>query len=266
MSARVRWLREFERDGAVSCRVGRVDGDLIAEWPGWAELRASRSGDRFELVVAEGADPALADKFYRGLANAFVRHARGEITLHGSAVARRGSAVVLIGEGGDGKSSLASAACRSAGVELVSDDAAAIALDGDAVFIEPSDRVCWLTGDALEAAGVRDAHSHKVACAPARCAIAPARVVAIVKLTFDESARAPELRPVAGVRVFETLARSLFRFVVDEPDVDVRDFQRLARIAESVRAYELKRPRDIEMQSDAASAILQLLDESERTR
>lgn len=254
MTAR-RWLREFTNEGDVIFRLGRAGDALIAEWPGFAELHASRDGASYELRPVEGADPIFVEKFHGGLVRALLRHLRGEHTLHGSCVARDDRAAVLVGDSGDGKSSLAAAACLRDGVALLADDTTPIVRASDGrVMASPSETVCWLRGD-----------DRKAPSPVPRCAESPAEIVAIVRLVWEDRDR-PELRRIGGARAFDHLARALFRFVVDEPEVELRDFAFVATLADTVPIYELARPRDLGQLSDTAELVVELLADKGRAR
>ena len=67
----------------------------------------------------------------------FVLSQGGDAVLHGSGVEVRGAAVVLLGESGAGKSTMAAALCAN-GHPLLSDDVAILRPDGDGARVIPS--------------------------------------------------------------------------------------------------------------------------------
>ncbi len=257
---KVRWIREWIEEGRTTYRVGRSGDELVAEWPGFGALHASRLGDRADFLAADGADPIDVERFRRGLINALLRHTRGEVTLHGACFARGDRAVVCVGQSGAGKSSLVAEACRRPGIALVGDDTAALTLDGSHVIVSPTEDFSWLTGEALRRAGSDADPSLKVSVPTERRAVGSARIVAIVQLEFSDEAHAPTLRSLPGVEAFESLSRSLFRFVLDEPQTQLDDFERLERIARSIRIHELRRPRSMTMMSDGVDRVVALLE------
>lgn len=256
----VRWIREWTEQGQVTYRIGRRGDDLVADWPGYGALHTSRLGDRAEFFAADGADPVDAQKFRHGLVDALVGHARGGVTLHGASFARGDRAVICVGESGAGKSSIVAEACRRPGIALVGDDTAALTLDGANVLVSPTEDVSWLIGEALRRAGREADASLKIAVPTERRADACARTVAIVQLTFADEAPAPALRLLGGADAFTSLSRSLFRFVLDEPQVQLDDFDRIERLVRSVRVYELRRPRSMAMMPYAVDSVVALLD------
>src|SRR5258706_16475470 len=85
------WLHQPPIDRAPEFRRGREGDVFIAEWVGIGTLRASLHGDE-EFIAAPGAPPEDVAHTVRGAASAFLRHVRGQITLHASAAALRGPA------------------------------------------------------------------------------------------------------------------------------------------------------------------------------
>jgi hypothetical protein len=254
------WIREWTLYEETTYRVGRRGDMLVAEWPGLLELRANRAGDRVELRVADGADPSVIEKLRRGPVEALLRQLRGEMSLHGASFARDGRAVVCVGESGAGKSSVAAAACARPRIELVGDDSAAIAFDGARLLVSPTEDVSWLTGEALVRVEPSADAEQKIAVPPPRRARDAAHVVAIIVLEFCEEPCAPTLRPLAGVDAFESLSRSLFRFVIDEPRAQIEDLGRLARVAHATRVLGMRRSRSMETMGVAVDRVVALLD------
>lgn len=256
----VRWIREWTVKGRLAYRVGRSGDELVAEWPGFAVLLTDRMGEHARFITAPDADPEIVSKFCRGLVNALLRHARGELTLHASAVERDGRALLCVGDSGAGKSSLAFAACRLDGVNLVSDDTAALLLRNGIAEIEPTEDVCWLSGEALALTSASHV-ARKAPVATARRATSLSRVCAVVSLVFDDARSVPRLRKVLGTEAFALLARSMFRLICDDPEVDLRDFGQLSALAAAVDVFELRRPRDIGKIGASVDTVIRLFDE-----
>jgi hypothetical protein len=119
----IRWLANSLHEGRVVHRIGRdLDGSLVAEWPGAAHLRARRDGHVLERYTAASMPERERRRLLRGPFAALERSLRDEISLHGAAVARGGRAIVLLGNSGQGKSTLAAALCAYAGCRLIADD------------------------------------------------------------------------------------------------------------------------------------------------
>lgn len=255
----VHWTHEWLADGRIAFRVGRVGADFVAEWVGFATLRSDPSGSRWELKANDSVDRERVEKFHRGLANALIRHLRGELTLHGSSVALAEHAITCIGASGSGKSTAAADLCGAIiGAELVSDDSTAISLDVDAVRVLPTEDRMWLSPEALAFMGQFSEGTRKVPTIAARRAVESVPLRAIVSLTFDDSL-GPALRRLGGHEAFMLLSANTFRFATDDANVHMRDLDHLAALAERVPVWELRRPRTFDKLPSSRELLLRLL-------
>jgi hypothetical protein len=112
------------------------------------------SGDASRLTVRWTADAMLDDipSVLQGPGLAAALHLRGVPLLHASVLAVGGGAIALMGTPGAGKSTTA-AAFVARGHALLSDDLAALALDDDAVRVQPGYPRLRLYADSARAAG-----------------------------------------------------------------------------------------------------------------
>lgn len=251
----VRWVQTWDDPPGGAFRVGRSKDRLVAEWASLATLRASRDGRQVELEVVPGCSPRWVEKLRNGQAAALLRHLEGGMTLHASGVAVGTSGVVFLGESGAGKSTLAASFCERGGADLVTDDTAALVFDGGAVRLLAGERDIWLSPASHGALGRDVPAGHKSPFRPARAVVESADLHAMIHLVFEDGASGVDLRRVEGRDAFVILSRSLFRFVVDEHEVWVRDLENLERLASRVPLYELRRPRTLGA-LDAALAVV----------
>lgn len=255
----VRWTAELRDDGALAFRVGRDGDSLVAEWPGLARLVVSEDGRSYELVPARKAAKAAFDKLSRGLAAALVRHVRGEMSLHASAVRIGASAVILTGPSGAGKSTLAAMLCRR-GAALLADDIAALDERADgAFFVPPTEREHALDGASRELVGIlgatRDLDGDKRLCASAP-APAPVPMSMIVTLAWsDDGASATSLTPLRGAAALGALVSAIPRLVVDDAQRNALELSRLGRLCARVPVVSLVRPRGAVALAESASQV-----------
>lgn len=104
-------------DGAITGTI-RFFGEKIGTF-------LLRNGEEFVVDPVLGASEEALRLFILGTGLAVLLHQRGFTVLHASSVAVRGKAVVFLGEGGAGKSTLA-AAMHARGHALLTDDVTAI--------------------------------------------------------------------------------------------------------------------------------------------
>jgi hypothetical protein len=87
----------------------------------------------------------------------------------------------------------------------------------------------------------------------------PTPLAAVVKLAFDDGARTSELKALNGQERFRTLSLSMMRFILDDQEVMLRDFQQVSRLAERVPLFELRRPPRVDRVADDARKVAALL-------
>ncbi len=208
----------------------------VERWGEWDGLRVGVRG-LATVWCPEGprASPSAADKIAKvasGVARAFVRAERGELSLHASAIAQNGVAVLLVGESGAGKSTTARELVRF-GARLLADDACLLRVEseGPTVAVVPSEGAVWL--------GERDAKFAE----PLTRGTTATRLVAWVHLVADaERTTSPTIGRLAGLRAVATVQKFAFRFGERPAEVERAHFERACAVAETVSGYELRRP------------------------
>jgi hypothetical protein len=284
----VRWVGELVIEGDIAFRVGRDGAALVAEWNGLCTLRTDRNGENASFEAVAGADPRVVAKVKAGLASALLRHLRGGTTLHASAVAHEGRALAFLGKSGAGKSTLAAWLCRERGMDLLADDVVRVetaASPSEArgrsqlspgfgaephraarrAVAHPTEIEHWLEPASLRALGLAGDDEHgKTPLAAGRIARAPAALSAIVSLSMDETVSAPSLVRVGGHRALSLFVPCLVRFVIDEPEEQIRELERMAALLEAVPFYELVAPRDFDALPMTARIVDALLSEDSR--
>jgi hypothetical protein len=252
-------VSELVVDGEVVFRLGRDGAELIAEWRDLCTLRCDRAGEHASFVAAEHADPRIVAKVKQGLAAALLRHLRGETTLHASAVARGGEAIAFLGRSGAGKSTLAAFLCRSRAFDLLADDVVRVAIAKGSALAHPTESEHWLESGSVRALGldVTDEHGKVPIMAP-RVALAPVPLRALVALSLDAAAKAPRVARIRGHRALEQLVPCLVRFVIDEPDEQVKELANMAALVDALPFYEVHAPRDFGALSQTARVVEKL--------
>jgi hypothetical protein len=235
----VRWLAETTDDRGAAARVGRDGADLVAEWIGIARLVVGRDGVNPRFVPVDGAEPAGVEKIRRGIVALLLRHLRGELGIHGAAFTLGSRAAVVVGASAHGKSTLAAFACAQRGASLVADDAVALERIVDVWRAVPLEPDHWLDDEARRAVGLARANAGDGMKSPERArAVAvessPIDVIALLEWADVEHPRCVRLRGMAAVAALVPL---LVRFVVDEPDLQRRELDRLSDLDGSHSAH-----------------------------
>jgi hypothetical protein len=127
------------RLGRVPSQPTRLDANGVGFWANGDEAChvlekvgafLVRGGREIVIEPAPGVEDRVLRLSILGPALGLLLHQRGLLVLHASVVARGGAAIAVLGKNGWGKSTIA-AALHARGYELVSDDLAAIRMDGD---------------------------------------------------------------------------------------------------------------------------------------
>jgi hypothetical protein len=256
----VRWVREWRTGEVVTFRVGRAGEDLVAEWTGAAELRASRFGERVSFVPRPEVRSEWADKLRRGQVKGLLRHLDGRLSLHGSGASKDGAAVAFLGDSGSGKSTTVAELCRHHAFEMLADDVLFLEESAGTFEAVPSESNHWLCADAAEFLGAIPHSDFKTSVPTGTQAQRPARLSMIVKLVFDPTIECPKAQRITGSRAFLDLGSSVLRFVVDDRLVDLHDLGLLARLHQTSPMYELRRPPGLASLAASIQVVRELID------
>jgi len=129
--------------------VRRGNGLFLARWPEQLDVVIPDDGRRLIVLQRGPIQDSLARLLLcQGISFALPAH--GREALHASAVEIDGRAVVIAGQSGRGKSTLATALCKAGG-RLLSDDMACIRIDDlGTPVVEPTSTRAWLADELAE--------------------------------------------------------------------------------------------------------------------
>jgi hypothetical protein len=238
------WLAVHEEAGHVRFRVGTAGPDhVVAEWPGLAELVATRDAQHHRLTFADGVSEPERRKLERGAARILLWQLQGKLALHGAAVAVEGDALLLLGGSGSGKSTLAAALCAD-GAELVADDAIAV-LEGDVPRVLPTETDHWLDEAARAALSLVGTTTRRekaaiVANAPAP---APRNIAHVVTVEWGHDSGVTGIETLHGAAAMASMLPHVVRFVLDDPRAQRRELDALHAIVARVPVHVVRRER-----------------------
>lgn len=190
--------------------VYRVPNAYLLRWPDAVDVIVSDDGREMRVCQRGPLDDAI-ERLLLCHALSFVVLAHGREGLHASAVELDGRAVIVAGESGRGKSTLAAALCMVGGT-LLADDLTVVGVDRvHGVVVYPSATSTWLAPAFADGLGVGDAalasqRTSKVAIRTA----GSDRPVPVAAMFFARyHADVPRARSVIGPeRVLSVLAAS----------------------------------------------------------
>ena len=222
-------------------------------------------GHAIRLHPGLAAQPPELRLYTLGSAWAALGYQRGMAMWHASAVARNGYAVLLCGESGQGKSTLA-AALVERGANLMSDDLARVDLSDGQACVYPSATRLKLWSQAIAHLGWQDRivqqdwyREDKFHCAAPgfKGDASPVRVAAIVSLEEGDSLECAQL---TGAPAFETVLRqTLFRpEMVEALNGWGLQGAHVARIVSACPVYRLRRPRDLARLEETSACVEKL--------
>lgn len=244
----ITWLAEVAENGVTLARVGRSEGLLIADWPQIGRLIVERSGSNARFVPSPDADPVQRAKIEGGVVRLLLRSLDGKIGLHASAVGRDERALLFLGKPREGKSTLAAALCQALDAELLADDAAA--LDSEPWRVVPTEHTHFLDDSAVHALGIDRVFTSmlraKAGVVASRRATRSHRLLAIVRLSFDDSCAEPRFRRLRGADAMACLVPQTIRLALDEPERHRIELRLLTDLASHIPVYELSRARGFE--------------------
>jgi hypothetical protein len=139
---------------------------------------------------------------------------------------------------------------------MIADDVTFLEQGPDGFYVLPSESTHWLRQDAAALLGGPALEGDKAPLAPVAVAQAPVKVQSMAYLAFDESSPSAKLEWAPGPDAFRWLRTSLFRFVIDEPEVDLSDFEKLAALHHSVPLRELTRRRALSNLAECVDLLL----------
>ncbi len=241
----VRWLHEDVQRGAVTYRLGR-DGDVVvAEWTHVATYRSDRLP---RLLPQAGADSTRVEKIQSGSARALDRALEGRWSFHGAAFALGGEGVLLVGESGAGKSTIAAATVASGG-ELLADDIAFVDDVAGVLHLVPGERHHWIApvdadrlGTVNPPRAVSSNEGGKSPFAARSVADHPVPLRMVCELVADSGVAEPTLEPLRGAEAMRAISPALFLLPSEDPVALAAHFDWVARVAQETEVVRLRRP------------------------
>ena len=218
------------------CRLQCTQEAISFSVPNLARFRVT-GGDTISVQLEEGASMHLLSLYLLGSCMGAILYQRGGMLLHGSCVAKDGRALLLTGDSGVGKSTLAREFLQN-GWQLVTDDVASIVLRGGVYHVQssyPSQKL-WqdamerytLEGESLFQENRKDKF-HVDAQSFFKEGLTPLQMV--VRLAVGEQTR---VQSVEGIAQVHQLMENTYRPYMILPQLREQHFQRCVALADEV--------------------------------
>jgi hypothetical protein len=248
---------------------GPLRRELVREGEGWSLRYTSPEGGwlHFDhdarsksLTVAGSVGWSDAVPVLSGVACAVLLSSAGMPLLHGAAVALDGGAIGILGESGQGKSTLA-AALLGAGGRLLSEDLLAFTRRGEELEVEPGYGRISLLPDSCEALGFGGGGALQARAGTAKSwidAASSAGPVAIRRLYIlappDPAERAGARRRLSRAAAAPALVRQLYGADWIRP-ITRSDLAFCASLASRVPIFALTRAATLDRVDDCAAML-----------
>jgi hypothetical protein len=242
------------------------DGSSFMRWNSLGEFLVPAGGREIVALAEAGASMESFQVYLLGQALSFALVKQGLEPLHGTAVVAGHGAIVLLGDSGFGKSTLA-ASLMQAGYPLLTDDLLVARQNGRGVeaypgppriklFPKPARR---FLGSAGGAAMNPTTHKQIIPIEGARRCATPVRLSAIYVLAAPSEMRRQRrvvIETLTAREAFLALIRHTFNTVIDDRGRLARQLEQTARLVESVPVRKLCYPRSLSRLGEVRDAIL----------
>jgi len=253
--------RQWDASGATEADaddfVAAPAGGFVMRVAGIGHYWVHDQGRALRVAPAPGADPVTLRLYLLGSSLGMALHQRGLLVLHGATVLHSGGAALIVGDSGEGKSTLAAGLGR-AGHAILGDDTMPLWSAAGGFEVWPGSRLFKLWSDSIEALGGASAGLQPVGdrlekffvpnAAEAPDAAVPVR--SVVLLAAGEEGRPhlgrPRLERLHGLEAIRALAMNTYRpEYVPLLGREAAHFRLCSELAGAVPVSRLTRPWDI---------------------
>ena len=221
-------------------------------FPDLADFLISPDGRQVQVHPVPGVSDETIGHLYRNQTLPLALSRRGQLVLHGSAIAVDGGALGFVGPSGRGKSTLAASFAVN-GHPFLTDDGLVLDESGGVVRVLPSHPSVRLWGDSQQAVLPGD-----IAEAPPLDFTPKARLLADAVMAFcdqplairalyflgEPGADGPDIQPCGPRDALIACARNSFVLDIDERTFLREHHERLTRLVHLVPCFHLSVPRD----------------------
>jgi hypothetical protein len=262
-------------DGNVWLALLKSGEDYLARFPDLCEFRIRPREMRIECMPVPGTPSStIVHLLLDHAIPRFLSLQAGYLVLHASAVLMEGHAVAILGQSGQGKSTLATY-LASNGSSLLTDDCLVLRKEESIGkwLAEPGYASVRLWSDSSEALGINGdtltefAHYTAKMRACDRVMMQHARqrtsLAACLLLTPAAAPGRVVIKPLSTAERFQALLQAVFRLDPENADMNRREFGALMDVMASVRCYSLSYERDYALLPTVRKVIMESIQATE---
>lgn len=236
------------------------NGEVHVSWSELFDFVVSADGARIDVFAEPTGDEEAVFIYLISQVISVALLQQGIESLHASAVARAGQAVVLVGDSGYGKSTLTAALLKT-GARLITDDLLVLRERGAGYDVAPGAFRLKLAPETAAALGLDWAGGpmadgsgkHVYRFDATMCVAGPVPLGKIVLL--EPLAETAALEPVSTAEATRALLAATFNPLHTDPDRLAKLLRNAEKTARGTRIERLRVPRDLASVSDVAALI-----------
>jgi hypothetical protein len=246
-----------------------ADGSSYVRWKGLGEFLVGPGGAEIRCAKAEEASEESFQVYLLGQALSFALVKRGFEPLHATAVVHEGEAIVLLGSGGYGKSTLA-ASFLAAGATLLTDDLLIVHQDAGRILAFPGpsriklfpDSAHRFLGPAATGGSPMNnfSNKHVIPLDAAQRCIHPVPIRGVYALAPPEEMRRQRqvrITPLSQREAFLALIANTFNRYIGDPARLSRQHAETGRLSRAIAIRKLAYPRSTARLAEVREAILE---------
>ncbi len=253
-----RWLTE---DGETATLFCRTAAGYLVRFPELADFGIEAGGSMVSCTPVPGVPEAVVTALYYNQIKPLLQNLAGGLVLHGSAVACEGRALAFLGGSGRGKSTLAAGFAR-AGYPFLTDDGVVLEEAGPGHLVIPNQPFVRLRPDSeaavLDSCLIErgDTLKNRVGSGPDLPFQHDPLPLGALYFIGEGQVGDIVIDPMAQAAVLSALMRHSFILDVENRGRLRTQFDRLARLAETVDCFALDYPRRYTQLPQVIAALL----------
>lgn len=210
------------------------------------------NGDKIEYQLVSDSDRLMINQIFLCLAFFYILYQRGIIAMHGSGLVWNGKTLIVSGQSGSGKSSLAEAILKQ-GAKFLADDTVAVTVDENGVYAAPAypqQKLCpdQITEEMRKNYNMvllpEDADVAKYGVRmPDRFCSVPQKLDALIILQKDDKISNPVISEINGSDKIKYLIQNLYKYeTYTRVGLEADIFKKCIKMANEIKIYLISRP------------------------